>query len=91
MLTLERTVERERVANGCAWLDEHKPGWRGLINADRLNIDDPCNCILGQLYGDFYKAVKEQGIGYSNVDRLGFDGDKDFALTRAWKEELNAP
>lgn len=88
---VERTEEQVKAGNGAAWLDEHRTdNWRSLINADRLNIDDPCNCVLGQLYGNFYDAVRQLGIGFQNTDRLGFDGDRDFALTDAWKEELNA-
>ena len=57
----------ERVAAGCAWLDEHDPGWwredakgpgpaGGPINLDELSMRNPCRCVLGQRYGNYYYA-----------------------------------
>jgi hypothetical protein len=40
------------VANGVALLDANGPAdWARQINLKRLNIHDPYNCVLGQLYG----------------------------------------
>lgn len=39
----------ERVAQGAAWLDEHYPGWERHIDLTRLDLSDPCRCVLGQL------------------------------------------
>jgi len=57
----------ERVAAGCAWLDEHDPGWwredavgngpaGGPVNLDEMSMRSTCNCVLGQIYGGYYNA-----------------------------------
>lgn len=38
-----------RVDRGAAWLDTAFPGWRDRIDADRLDLGDNCDCVLGQL------------------------------------------
>jgi hypothetical protein len=45
------TIE-SRVARGAALLDERLPGWDGLIDLGRLSLSSPCNCILGQTWGE---------------------------------------
>jgi hypothetical protein len=41
----------ERVANGAAELDIIKPDWwkPGRIKVSQLNLEDGCDCVLGQL------------------------------------------
>lgn len=51
----ELTIE-ERVAAGAAWLDTNVPGWLDLMNLDRLKLDSDCHCILGQTFGDYFRA-----------------------------------
>jgi hypothetical protein len=41
------TIET-RVAQGVALLDEKLPGWDERIDLDNLELDNTCNCILGQ-------------------------------------------
>ena len=52
----------ERVALGAAWLDADHPGWRDCVDADRLTLEDSCDCVLGQTLraddpDEFYFAV----------------------------------
>lgn len=47
----------ERVARGTAWLDENRPGWIDEIDLDRLLMSSPCNCVLGQLYGNYFEVI----------------------------------
>lgn len=35
-------------------LDKDMPGWFNKINLDKLNMHEPKNCILGQVYGDYF-------------------------------------
>jgi hypothetical protein len=45
---------KEQVDKGVAYLDKERPGWRELIDPDKLNISSLHDCILGQVYGYFY-------------------------------------
>ena len=69
-----------RVAAGCAWLEETDPGWwrqdaprrgkgGGPIDLDELRMADPCNCVLGQRWGDYYYAR----IALDEAVAMGFD------------------
>lgn len=49
----ELTVE-QRVANGMAWLDVNKPGWERRINLTTFDLTDPCLCVLGQVFGNYW-------------------------------------
>ncbi len=54
----ESAYMAERVANGIALLDREGPeGWRERIDCDSLDLADGCNCVLGQVYGDFWPAI----------------------------------
>jgi hypothetical protein len=80
----------ERVAAGAALLDERVPGWHDAIDVDRLDIDSPTQCVLGQLYGDYLAgedALSELADSWSSAVSYGFverdvDGDE---LTDAWR------
>lgn len=37
-------------------LDEVSPGWEKKINKDRIIMDDPCACPLGQVFGTYSKG-----------------------------------
>jgi len=58
----------ERVALGAAWLDAAHPGWRDRVDVDRLNLEDSCDCVLGQTLqaddpDEFYFAVAAHADG----------------------------
>lgn len=47
---------RKRVSRGASWLDGNEPGWRDVIDVDRLDMDNGffdklygCGCIGAQL------------------------------------------
>ncbi len=44
-----RIRHERRVARGAAMLDDRWPGWRDLIDWDRLDVASVDDCILGQL------------------------------------------
>lgn len=54
-----------RVATGTTLLDRHWPGWAALIDLDRLDIQSPRDCVLGQLYGHYRQACAQL------LDRVG--------------------
>ena len=78
-----------KAKRGAAFLDEKLGrGWRRKIRRRELNIDSPCNCIIGQLYDhNFLKGLVELGIRSDRtLMRLGFGGEA--GLTEAWLEVL---
>lgn len=86
----ERTEKRsvaERVAAGAAWLDQNRPGWDDRIDLTRLILSSPCQCILGQLDGD-YDQVPEIASGEIDPLALGFNADPRSAGTGRWSERV---
>lgn len=56
-------IIEQRVSNGVALLDEHKPGWRDLVNVYTLDMESTESCILGQVFGEYIKGASALGIG----------------------------
>lgn len=44
---------QERAAQGAAFLDERIPDWHQRIIIDSLRMHNACQCVLGQLMGDY--------------------------------------
>ena len=97
----------ERVDAGAAFLDEHDPGWwrQPRIDLDRLDLGQPCGCVLGQLYVHdcpepplhymhAMDAFDLPPIGDADAD-LGFDSSLEIEgeyalLTAEWKRVIEA-
>lgn len=85
---------RQRVEVGMAWLDFRLPGWDELIDLDRLNVENPCDCLLGQTIGDWDLHVV--GMDMDQLAACGFDastshdgmGDEYAALTEIWRTAI---
>jgi hypothetical protein len=59
----------EAVAKGIQWLDKKGPAnWRELVDVAKLNIDDPVDCILGQVFAD---KVRNPEYTYTSWDSPG--------------------
>lgn len=67
---------RERVEAGAAWLDLHRPGWWQQIDLAKLNVRHECRCVLGQLFGSYYRAP----ISLDESCTLGFDASGAIAV-----------
>lgn len=53
-LTAEETERaRESVLRGAAVLDKVEPGWELKIDLAELNLSSGCQCVLGQVYGEY--------------------------------------
>ena len=89
------------VRAGALFLDKKQPGWENEINVDRLDMGSLENCVLGQLYGDARKGLKQVGITpFAKCGRLGFQisprnvlrlltlRSPYSPLTKAWKKEI---
>lgn len=61
MLTTAQAAEA--ASKGAAVLDAEKPAWADRIDCDRLDLDDYCGCILGQLYGGYGEGLDALGRG----------------------------
>ncbi|MEW2442810.1 hypothetical protein [Micromonospora marina] len=95
-MTVELTTRSlaERVELGIAWLDARLPGWHEAIDLDRLNVEHPCDCLLGQTYGDW--DLHTLGIDIDRLAALGFDAasshddmaDEYAALTEVWRTAI---
>jgi hypothetical protein len=77
-----RGKRMKTVEAGAAFLDKRRPGWDRLIDLDTLDMGDPRNCVLGQLYGIIYAAII--GVFVDDEERLGFEGNYA-VLTADWK------
>jgi hypothetical protein len=51
MKLMARARETAAVARGAELLDATRPGWAGKLNLDKLELEIPNRCVLGQLYG----------------------------------------
>lgn len=98
----------QQVSRGIALLDAKGPKkWRERISLRALNINDPKWCILGQLYGKFFRGLRALGLvderykyGFSNVwdiadesYKYGFSSEwcNVHDLETEWKRRLTWP
>jgi len=57
-----RETYETRVLRGADFLDEHHPGWEKNIDLETFCLTDPCNCVVGQVEGDYYVGLKNFGL-----------------------------
>lgn len=87
---------QDKVRAGMEFLDEKKPGWESRIDIERLNLANPMQCVLGQLYGEYTVGIVELDlIGVVDRDLLGFTIYPSpsvgwSGLTCEWKESIVA-
>lgn len=89
---------KARVLAGAAVLDAHGPtDWRSKVSLDRLDMSSSDNCILGQVFADYWngRVALSKAIGVENdvswARDLGFTagtGTMFGELDNAWKEYL---
>lgn len=98
-LQVTRPSQRDRVAAGAKWLDKNVFGWEREIDARRLDLGDPCLCMLAQLCGgdDFEGAANQLRLSDARVVQLGFyetpgwtNSFRYWRLTRLWRKEIEA-
>lgn len=87
-----------RVESGAEYLDHKEPGWYKKIKLEKLHMEEPNSCILGQLHGNFDEAVDKIYNMNTAAYVLGFHADADGSynpddsyykkLTAAWKSEI---
>lgn len=71
-----RKEAEEAVARGARLLDERRPRWFRQIEPATLNLSQSCNCVLGQIYGDYSAGLSKferwVGIYWNRAGRYGF-------------------
>lgn len=94
--TRDRILAIECAQRGASYLDAQMPYWYQRVDSKRIDIEHSKNCILGQLFGDYYALGaqrfrrKLEEIGHSS--QYGFNwficADSK-TLNLAWKNEVN--
>lgn len=62
---------QDRVKRGAALLDEKHPGWAEKIDKLLLDMNDCYDCVLGQLYGEYFDG--REALGLTHGWYHGFD------------------
>ncbi len=93
----DKTME-SRVLAGVALLDDKVPNWRDLVNKRFFDINDPRQCVLGQVFGRYCTGINKLGITFRDAKEYGFvtcycDSSHTFLadyrrLTNTWLQVL---
>lgn len=83
------------VDKGAAVLDRRRPAWFTRINCKTLDLSSGCDCILGQLYGEYGATALQRALGraFSSLFNTPFIRSAErhaFCSTQAmdrWMEE----
>lgn len=86
---------QERVARGAVLLDEKRPGWEQKIRVNELNMGSFCDCVIGQIEGDFLRwphLAPANQTGLMSTRYYGFDSDGSVdgfeLLQAAWLDAI---
>lgn len=108
------TFAAARVAKGIKFLDDNTcscgwgqceegsvpSNWRSKINLDELSIESTDKCIIGQIFGTYYKGANEledkgmdgHGMGFCSGRDYSTSGDNEYIsegeLDLAWRATL---
>lgn len=90
----------ENAHRGALLLDSAVPDWRHQIDLNRLELSSCARCVLGQVFGDYQKAIDTVPVfaAFDRHDRTaafyGFelppDARKHFIDERTWRWHWNA-
>lgn len=90
----EYPVFTKEIEAGAKLLGEKLPSWVEVVDLEKLDLRDTCNCVVGQVFPDrSYLGALEDLIGYGEddpyrSDDFGFSvyNSKDYPkLTEEWK------
>jgi len=80
----------QEIAEGIKLLDAKGGfGWRDRIDKDQIVMYNPYKCILGQLYGDYWKGCREldfPGAGADYGFALAFSDEYSDSVYTAYKQ-----
>src|SRR5216684_5469120 len=82
---------RKRVAKGMQFLDTVKPGWRGQIDLERLDMLHTRLCLCGQLYGRHKNSYRVLRLSPADFVMFGFlPAGSDYGKTKGLPQDLLA-
>ena len=84
LIRQERALQMQaRVGRGADWLDRQvfTYGWRSKINLRNFDMTNPCRCVLGQVFGNYWDAVNE----VAPQDERSSDALDDYNDVYAWE------
>lgn len=64
---------RAAIRAGMAFLDAMRPQWRRRIDLEKLDLSEPDCCVLGEVYGDYFKGRDRLLNGSVPTDEYGDD------------------
>jgi hypothetical protein len=70
-----------------ALLDRRAPGWRRVVDPDRLRMASPTHCVLGQVFGD-YQAGRDALVEGAGLEPLGLRAFLASFPADLWRAEL---
>ena len=82
-----------RVKSGAELLDAMNPGWFTKVSPQGLQMNNPCQCVIGQLYETYRSGLDAIGIDrcFEQEIDYGFDSHVGTAaLTVHWHREIEA-
>lgn len=99
MVEYTMATAQEYAARGADLLDRYRPGWAEEIVPEGLDLADPCDCILGQIYGQYDEGCTElseddgfygsSAEAYGFTTPLGWPGHPHWGLLEtAWLNEI---
>jgi len=62
-------ILRKRVRRGAVLLDKQNSGWEENVRVDILNMSCADNCVLGQLYGNYFTGSVQLRLHGSRATR----------------------
>jgi hypothetical protein len=80
------------VERGATLLDSVRPGWADEVDVPLLRMSACPRCLLGQLYGQYERALRILGLSYLDAIWFGFNiafGRYEI-LTDAWRAAILA-
>lgn len=84
-----KDFEKE-VSRGIAFLDEHCPDWKNKIDLDTLDMKNCSYCVLGQVFGDWFKGKRCLEIEDQVSVDLGFDISYSYPYNYDWRRLTSA-
>ena len=82
---------KKRIQAGIAFLNVKSPNWLKKIDLEKLDLNEPKLCILGEVYGDYHEAKEKLLANDKQIaEDLAFrtSANRYSLLTRLWKNEL---
>lgn len=77
-INLKAKAATAAASRGAALMDKVRKGWFWDVRVTRLDLSNGCNCIIGQVYGNYYDHAAE----VLGTDEDSCDGAKTVSKAR---------